>query len=106
LDNPPWRTDGIMIPLYERYPLLAEKLPRISLGEFPTPVEKLIGPCRRFGRDNLYIKRDDLTSRVYGGNKVRKLEFLLAAALKHGVVRVMTSGGVGSNHALATALYA
>jgi D-cysteine desulfhydrase len=78
----------------------------IPLGEFPTPVEKISGLCRRFSRDNLYIKRDDLSSSIYGGNKVRKLEFLLADALKQGVVRVMTSGGVGSNHALATAIYA
>jgi D-cysteine desulfhydrase len=95
-----------MIPLFKRYSLLAERLPRISLGEFPTPVEKISGLCRRFGGDNLYIKRDDLSGPIYGGNKVRKLEFLLADALRQGVVRVMTSGGAGSNHALATALYA
>jgi D-cysteine desulfhydrase len=56
-------------------------------------------------RDDLYIKRDDLTSGVYGGNKVRKLEFLLADALREGALRVITSGGAGSNHALATAIY-
>lgn len=95
-----------MIPLFARYPSLAEKIPRLSLGEFPTPVERLPGLSRRLERENLYIKRDDLTSRIYGGNKVRKLEFLLADALKHGAVRVITSGGAGSNHAVATAVYA
>jgi len=106
LDDPPGKTDGAMIPLFERYPHLAEKLSRLSFGEFPTPVEKLSGLCSRLNRDNLYIKRDDLSSRTYGGNKVRKLEFLLADALKHGAVRIVTAGGAGSNHALATALYA
>ncbi|HVO67767.1 MAG TPA: pyridoxal-phosphate dependent enzyme [Syntrophales bacterium] len=95
-----------MITLFERYPRLAERLPRLVFGEFPTPVEKLSGLCHRLDRDNLYIKRDDLSSRAYGGNKVRKLEFLLADALKNGAGRVITSGGAGSNHALATALYA
>jgi 1-aminocyclopropane-1-carboxylate deaminase/D-cysteine desulfhydrase-like pyridoxal-dependent ACC family enzyme len=95
-----------MIPLFERYPAIAEKIPRISLGEFPTPVETLSGLSRQLKRDSLYIKRDDLTSRAYGGNKVRKLEFLLADARKQGAVRVITSGGAGSNHAVATAVYA
>jgi 1-aminocyclopropane-1-carboxylate deaminase/D-cysteine desulfhydrase-like pyridoxal-dependent ACC family enzyme len=96
-----------MIPLFEQYPTLAEKIPRLSFGEFPTPVERLSGVSRHLKRDdNLYIKRDDLSSRAYGGNKVRKLEFLLADALKHGAVRVITSGGAGSNHAVATAVYA
>ena len=95
-----------MIPLFKRYPALAEKILRLSFGEFPTPVERLSGLSRRLKRDNLYIKRDDLSSRAYGGNKVRKLEFLLADALKHGAVRVITSGGAGSNHAVATAIYA
>jgi len=95
-----------MIPLFERYPLLTMRLPRLSFGDFPTPAEKLTGLCRRINRDNLYIKRDDLSSRTYGGNKVRKLEFLLADAQMRGAMRVITSGGAGSNHALATALYA
>ena len=95
-----------MIPLFVRYPLLIDKLPRLALGEFPTPAEKLSGLCFRLKRDNLYIKRDDLSGHIYGGNKVRKLEFLLADARKHGAVDIVTSGGAGSNHALATAIYA
>ena len=94
-----------MIPLFELYPAIALRIPRLSFGEFPTPVERLPGLSRRLEREDLYIKRDDLTSRVYGGNKVRKLEFLLADALKKGAQRVITSGGAGSNHALATAIY-
>lgn len=106
MDDPPRRTDGTMIPLFERYPLLAKRLPRLAFGDFPTPVEKLAGLCHLISRDNLYIKRDDLSSLFYGGNKVRKLEFLLADARKRGARRIITSGGAGSNHALATAVYA
>lgn len=94
-----------MIPLFERYPAIALRITRLSFGEFPTPVERLPGLSQRLEREDLYIKRDDLTSRFYGGNKVRKLEFLLADALREGTQSVITSGGAGSNHALATAIY-
>ena len=56
------------------------------------------------GREIL-VKRDDLTARPYGGNKVRKLEFLLAEALAAGHGRVVTAGAFGSHHALATTVY-
>ncbi|RLF11357.1 MAG: hypothetical protein DRJ98_03760 [Thermoprotei archaeon] len=95
-----------MIPLFEHYPRLRDKLPYVSLGEFPTPVEKLDRLGKDIGVDNLYIKRDDLSGRVYGGNKVRKLEFLLGYALRLKVKEVLTFGCAGSNHALATAIYA
>jgi len=99
--------EGIgMIPLFKQYPLLREKLPYVSLGEFPTPVQKLDGIGRNLGMNRLYIKRDDLSGSIYGGNKVRKLEFLLGNALKVNAKEVMTFGGAGSNHALATAIYA
>jgi D-cysteine desulfhydrase len=52
------------------------------------------------------VKRDDLAGEVYGGGKVRKLEFLLGEAVRVGAGEVITSGGVGSNHAVATAIYA
>ena len=95
-----------MIPLFENYQLLGQKLPYVSLGDFPTPVQKL-GPLgKQLGLDNLFIKRDDLTGRVYGGNKIRKLEFLLGDALRSGVKEVLTFGAAGSNHALATTIYA
>jgi 1-aminocyclopropane-1-carboxylate deaminase/D-cysteine desulfhydrase-like pyridoxal-dependent ACC family enzyme len=95
-----------MIPLFEHYPLLRDKLSYVSLGEFPTPVEKLERLGEEIGVDHLYIKRDDLSGKVYGGNKVRKLEFLLGRALRAEVKRVLTFGFAGSNHALATAIYA
>jgi 1-aminocyclopropane-1-carboxylate deaminase/D-cysteine desulfhydrase-like pyridoxal-dependent ACC family enzyme len=95
-----------MIPLFENYPLLARKLPYVSLGEFPTPVQNLDQMGKQIGLDNLFIKRDDLSGKVYGGNKIRKLEFLLGDALRAHVKEVLTFGAAGSNHALATAIYA
>ena len=95
-----------MIELFKSYPLLKEKLPYVSLGNFPTPVEKLENMGKKLGLNHLYIKRDDLSGTIYGGNKVRKLEFILGQALKSGAKEVLTFGFAGSNHALATAIYA
>lgn len=79
-----------------------ESFPRIPLGIFPTPVHKLENISRLLGR-NIYIKRDDLTGIGLGGNKVRKLEFLLADAKVQGAEVVFTTGGAQSNHAMLTA---
>ena len=95
-----------MIPLFEQYPLLREKLAYVQLGEFPTPVQKLERLAAELGISQLYIKRDDLSGKLYGGNKPRKLEFILGSALRSNAKEVMTFGGAGSNHALATAIYA
>lgn len=95
-----------MIPLFEHYPLLKDTLPYKSIGNFPTPIEKLDHLGKSLGLRNLYIKRDDLSGKIYGGNKVRKLEFLLENALRLGKDVVLTFGYAGSNHALATAIYA
>jgi D-cysteine desulfhydrase len=92
--------------LFRRYPALAAALPHVALAERPTPVERLQGLERASGVSPLYVKRDDLSARAYGGNKVRKLEFLLAAARAAGAREVLTFGAAGSNHALATAIHA
>jgi D-cysteine desulfhydrase len=94
------------LPLFKDYPRLAGQLPHVSLGRFPTPVEKLERIGNAIGLNQLYIKRDDLSGLVYGGNKVRKLEFLLGDALRRNAKEVITFGFAGSNHALATAFYA
>ncbi len=75
---------------------------RIKLGIFPTPLHKLknISKC---ANTNVWIKRDDMTGVGFGGNKVRKLEFLLAEAKKQGAEIVLTTGGAQSNHAMLTA---
>jgi len=95
-----------VIPLFEQYPLLREKLAYVPLGDFPTPVQKLERLGTELGVSQLYIKRDDLSGKAYGGNKPRKLEFILGSALRSRAKEVITFGGAGSNHALATAIYA
>jgi D-cysteine desulfhydrase family pyridoxal phosphate-dependent enzyme len=79
-----------------------ESFPRISLGILPTPIHKLENISRLLGR-NIYIKRDDMTGLGLGGNKIRKLEFLLADAKAQGAEVVFTTGGAQSNHAMLTA---
>lgn len=79
-----------------------ESFPRVRLGIFPTPVQKLENISRLTGR-NIYIKRDDLSGLGLGGNKIRKLEFLLADAAQQGAKVVFTTGGAQSNHAMLTA---
>ncbi|HEC41889.1 MAG TPA: pyridoxal-phosphate dependent enzyme [Bacteroides sp.] len=90
--------------LFRSYPDLARHIPWISLGDIPTPVEEL-GSAVGMTKGKLWVKRDDLTSPVYGGNKVRKLEYLLADAALRGRKSLITIGGLGSNHALATAVH-
>ena len=77
-------------------------IPRLSLGLFPTPIHKLENISRELGAE-IWIKRDDLTGLGLGGNKVRKLEFLLAEAKAQGAEIVFTTGGAQSNHAMLTA---
>ena len=91
-------------PLFRRWPALGEQLPFIEIGEFPTPVDTAADLATKSGIGSLSIKRDDLSAVDYGGNKIRKLEFLLADALAQGKTHVFTYGGLGSNHAIATSL--
>ena len=77
-------------------------LPKIALGIFPTPLQKLQNISSAL-HTNVYIKRDDLTGVGLGGNKVRKLEYLLAQAQMQGAKIVFTTGGAQSNHAMLTA---
>ena len=78
------------------------EFPRVRLGVFPTPIQKLENISKKL-RTNVYVKRDDLTGLGLGGNKVRKLEFLLADAKQKGAQVVFTTGGAQSNHAMLTA---
>ena len=72
----------------------------------PTPVEALARTSQRFAPYEVFLKRDDLTGAELSGNKVRKLDFLMADALAQGAKRVITCGGIQSNHCRATAFYA
>jgi D-cysteine desulfhydrase len=93
-------------PLFERFPILLGRIPFLEIVDAPTPVRN----CRELGKslgcENFFIKRDDISAREYGGNKPRKLEFLLAQAKSEGCGAVVTIGGIGTNHGLATAVYA
>jgi len=91
-------------PIAVRFPGTAT-IPRADLGEWPTPVSA--SPClaEKLGVGSLWVKHDDVSAGAYGGNKVRKLEFLLADAERAGCTAVITFGAYGSNHVLATAVH-
>jgi D-cysteine desulfhydrase family pyridoxal phosphate-dependent enzyme len=76
--------------------------PRILLAQLPTPLEEAPRLSRRLGI-RLFVKRDDLTGLALGGNKVRKLEFLIGDAMARGADTIITTGGSQSNHARLTA---
>ncbi|MGB9578245.1 MAG: D-cysteine desulfhydrase family protein [Halothiobacillaceae bacterium] len=78
-------------------------LPRVSLGHFPTPLEELPRLAHHLGIARLLVKRDDQTGLAGGGNKTRKLEFLLADALAQGADTLVTAGAAQSNHCRQTA---
>jgi D-cysteine desulfhydrase family pyridoxal phosphate-dependent enzyme len=80
-----------------------EKLPRFRLAQLPTPVEELERLSREFGGPVLLIKRDDQTGLAFGGNKTRKLEFLVGQALAQGADTLVTVGAAQSNHCRQTA---
>lgn len=76
---------------------------RVSLAHRPTPLEPLDRLSALLGGPRLWVKRDDCTGLALGGNKTRKLEFLLADAVEQAADTVVTVGGVQSNHARQTA---
>jgi 1-aminocyclopropane-1-carboxylate deaminase/D-cysteine desulfhydrase-like pyridoxal-dependent ACC family enzyme len=86
-------------PLQIFFPKLLRILNPIELCELPTPVEALPG----LG-NNAWVKRDDLSNQLYGGNKTRKFEFIAADILKKKATHVVTLGGTGTNHGVATAM--
>jgi L-cysteate sulfo-lyase len=79
------------------------RFPRVRLGHFPTPLEPLQNLTRLLGGPRLWIKRDDCTGLSTGGNKTRKLEFLMAEAQARKADIVITQGATQSNHARQTA---
>ena len=82
---------------------MLEKFERIKLGHFPTPIEYLKNISKLLGGPKIFIKRDDCTGLATGGNKTRKLEFLIPDAIKNKAELVVTIGAVQSNHARQTA---
>ena len=78
------------------------KFPRVRLGHFPTPLEPMDRLSELLGGPRLWVKRDDCTGLSSGGNKTRKLEYLMADAQKHGADTIITQGATQSNHARQT----
>jgi D-cysteine desulfhydrase len=93
-------------PLAARFPRLGRRVPRVSLNAGPSPVSRLGRLSASLGRDDIWLKNDGLFGTIYGGNKPRKLQFVLADALRCRSKRILTTGTIGTNHGLATALYA
>lgn len=79
---------------------------KLTFAQLPTPLQKLERLSAHWGDPELYIKRDDLTGIAVSGNKVRKLEFSAAKALREGCTVLITCGGGQSNHARSTAAVA
>lgn len=82
------------------------RFPRTFLAHLPTPLERLDRLTKELGGPEIWIKRDDCTGLSTGGNKTRKLEFLMADAEAQGADMVMTQGATQSNHARQTAAFA
>ncbi|MCJ7591850.1 MAG: pyridoxal-phosphate dependent enzyme [Woeseiaceae bacterium] len=87
------------------YPGLAGKLRKRSFASLPTPISHHSFEFVA-GNRTVAVKHDDQTSSIYGGNKIRKLEYIFQRARERGAERIATFGAVGSNHALATAIFA
>ncbi|MBO6521697.1 MAG: D-cysteine desulfhydrase [Rhodospirillales bacterium] len=80
-----------------------DRFGRVSLAFTPTPLEHLANFTKALGGPDIWIKRDDCTGFALGGNKVRKLEFLMAEAQSKGATAIVTAGGTQSNHVRQTA---
>ncbi len=79
-----------------------EELKKVSLGSYPTPLEKMEHLTEKYGKGPLYIKRDDTTGPAFGGNKTRKLEYIIKDALDQGYTAMLTVGGPQTNHGRTT----
>src|SRR5688572_21568303 len=77
--------------------------PRFALAHLPTPIQRAANFERQLADAQLWIKRDDLTGPAGGGNKTRKLEFLVGDALRQGADTLVTVGAIQSNHTRQTA---
>ena len=91
--------------IFQRYSCLSKHIPWLPLGKFPTPAYQLVKLGEALGLDSLWIKRDDQGGPLGGGNKVRKLEYLLADARDKGCQTLFAVGAADSNHVRATVAY-
>lgn len=91
--------------LFEKYPNLEGNIPWIKLVPSQTPVRKLNKIEEKFGVNSVWVKCDDVSSPLYGGNKSRKMEFIYADALNQNYKKVLTVGAIGSNQCVANAIF-
>lgn len=96
-------TTDMALSLCKELSLALAKFPRVSLGHLPTPLEPMDRLSEILGGPRLWVKRDDCTGLSSGGNKTRKLEFLMADAVQKGADTIITQGATQSNHARQTA---
>lgn len=104
--NPTQISPSLLPPLFRAYPALKDRLPWLSIGDWPTPVHAAARFAARHALKALYVKREDAAHPICGGNKVRGLEFTLAEALRRGAGHILTLGSIGSHHIATTAWHA
>jgi D-cysteine desulfhydrase len=93
------------IPLFRKYPKLQD-IPWVPVINSPTPIHKMEATNKELNHEDIWVKRDDLSHEIYGGNKPRKYEFVFADVLKKKKKRILTQGAIGTNHGLATTVHA
>jgi 1-aminocyclopropane-1-carboxylate deaminase/D-cysteine desulfhydrase-like pyridoxal-dependent ACC family enzyme len=99
-------SEDTLLAIERRFPALRGRFPRAQLTTLPTPTRPLRRLGQELGVEQLWVKCDDESGPRYGGNKPRKLEFLLGDALADRKTTVLTFGGIGTHHGLATAICA
>ncbi len=92
-------------PLFRAYPVLQDEVPWTPMGKYPTRVHPLEKLGRHLQCPGLWIKRDDESSAIYGGNKVRMMEFVLADAKRKNRSALICWGSLGSNQVMASCIY-
>jgi 1-aminocyclopropane-1-carboxylate deaminase/D-cysteine desulfhydrase-like pyridoxal-dependent ACC family enzyme len=97
--------EAISRPLFDAFPALRDKVPFVPLADLPTPLQRMERLSTEVGAE-IWVKRDGLTHPVYGGNKIRKFEFVFGDVLRKRATAVLTGGGLGSHHTVATAVVA
>ena len=90
------------VSLCKKLSIALAKFPKVRLGHFPTPLEPMDRLSELLGGPRLWVKRDDCTGLSSGGNKTRKLEYLMADAQQVGADTIITQGATQSNHARQT----
>jgi D-cysteine desulfhydrase len=90
--------------LFQKYPKLKDKIPFKSFGDYPSKAHQLKDLSKKTGAE-IWIKRDDSASQIYGGNKCRMMEFIIADAIEKGRKSLVTWGAIGSNQVLSSVIY-